>query len=126
MHLCLKLVPDPDRVAAGRRRDHIHLFGPCHRVQEDALTVVEVLDIEEIKTRRVIEILTALGLGGQRVLIVIQDADEKIERSARNLQGVTVLRAGGLNTYDVLRHEKLLMTRAAVEAVEARLGEARE
>ncbi len=97
-----------------------------HRVQEDALTVVEVLDIEEIKTRRVVEILTALGLGGQRVLIVIQDADEKIERSARNLQGVTVLRAGGLNTYDVLRHEKLLMTRAAVEAVEARLGEARE
>jgi large subunit ribosomal protein L4 len=95
-----------------------------HRVQEGCLTVVESLDLEEIKTRRVVEILKTLGLSGQGVLIVIPDADEKVERSARNIHGVSVIRAAGLNTYDVLRHGKLLMTRAAVEAVEARLGEA--
>jgi large subunit ribosomal protein L4 len=95
-----------------------------HRVQEGGLTVVESLDLEEIKTRRVVEILDSLGLRGQGVLIVIPDADEKVERSARNIHGVSVIRAAGLNTYDVLRHGKLLMTRAAVEAVEARLGEA--
>jgi large subunit ribosomal protein L4 len=96
-----------------------------HRVGEGGLTVIEALELDAFRTRRVVEILDALGLGGQRVLIVIADADEKIERSARNLHGVAVIRAGGLNTYDVLRHDKLLMTRAAVEAVEARLGEAK-
>ena len=95
-----------------------------HRVQEGGLTVVEALELAEIKTRRVVEILESLGLSGRGVLIVIADADEKVERSARNIHGVSVIRAGGLNTYDVLRHAKLLMTRAAVEAVEARLGEA--
>ena len=95
-----------------------------HRVEEGGLTVVEALELAEIKTRRVVEILESLGLRGQGVLIVIADADEKVERSARNIHGVSVIRAGGLNTYDVLRHAKLLMTRAAVEAVEARLGEA--
>jgi len=95
-----------------------------HRVVEGALTVVEALELQEIKTRQVTQILASLGLGGQSVLIVIPDADEKLERSARNIHGITVLRAAGLNTYDVLRHGRLLMTRAAVEAVEARLGEA--
>ncbi len=66
--------------------------------------------------------MTRLGLGGAGVLIVIPEADDKVERSARNLHGVSVLRAEGLNTYDVLRHQKLLMTRGAVEAVQARLG----
>jgi large subunit ribosomal protein L4 len=93
-----------------------------HRVAEGDLTVVEALEIEEIKTRRVVEILQSLGLGGQGVLIVIPEADEKVERSARNLRGVSVLRAEGLNTYDVLRHQKLLMTRGAVEVVQTRLG----
>jgi len=93
-----------------------------HRVAEGDLTVVETLELEEIKTRRVVEILQSLGLGGAGVLIVIPEADDKVERSARNLHGVSVLRAEGLNTYDVLRHQKLLMTRGAVEAVQARLG----
>jgi len=56
------------------------------------------------------------------VLVVIGEADERVERSARNLPWVSVLRAEGLNVYDVLRHQELLMTRAAVEAAEARLG----
>ena len=94
------------------------------RAKEGDLTVVEALELEEIKTRRVVEILDSLGLAGKGVLIVIPEEDAKVERSARNLHGVAVLRAEGLNTYDVLRHGKLLMTRGAVEAVEARLGEA--
>ena len=95
-----------------------------HRVREGDLTVVEALELDEIKTRRIVEILASLGLGGQHVLIVIPEADAKVERSARNIHGVSVLRAEGLNTYDVLRHGKLLMTRGAVDAVETRLGEA--
>ena len=47
-----------------------------------------------------------------------------IERSARNLRYVSVIRAAGLNVYDVLRHKKLVLTKAALEAVERRLDDA--
>lgn len=93
-----------------------------HRLQEGSLTVVESLEIEGFRTRRMAEILGGLGLSGQSVLIVIDEADPSVERSARNIHGVGVLRAAGLNVYDVLRHDKLLMTKAGVEAVEKRLG----
>ncbi len=94
------------------------------RLGEGAITVVEEIRIEEFKTKRVLEILEALSLGGGSVLIVIGEADEKLERSARNLPNTSVLRVAGLNVYDVLRHEKLLLTKPAVAAIEARLGDA--
>lgn len=96
------------------------------RQQEGAITVVDELALDEFKTRRIVEILRNLALDGQGVLIVIGEADEKVERSARNLPAVGVLRAAGLNVYDVLRYPRLLMTKAAVAAVEARLGAAQE
>jgi len=93
------------------------------RLGEGAITVVEDLGVEEFKTRRVREILEALSLGGHSVLIVIGEKDEKLEVSARNLPNTCVLRVAGLNVYDVLRHEKLLLTKDAVAAIEARLGD---
>ena len=95
------------------------------RQQEGAITVVDDLALSEFKTRRVAEILGALGLGGESVLIVIAGADEKLETSARNIPRVGVIRVEGLNVYDVLPHAKLVLTRAAVEAVDLRLSEQR-
>lgn len=92
------------------------------RVGEGATTIVESLPCEEYKTKRVAAMLAGLGLGAGRVLIVVDEPDPYLERSARNIHGVTVLRAAGLNVYDVLRHERLLMTKAAVAAVAGRLG----
>jgi large subunit ribosomal protein L4 len=95
------------------------------RREERAITVVEELELPEVKTKRVMQILGALSLEGTGVLIVIDAANEKLERSARNLRNVGVLRAAGLNVYDVLRYPKLLITRSALTAIEARLGEDR-
>jgi len=67
--------------------------------------------------------LSALSLDEAGVLIVVDAPNEKLERSARNLPNVSVLRVAGLNVYDVLRHPKLVMTRAALAAIEERLGE---
>ena len=92
------------------------------RQREAAVTVVEALEIGEFKTRRVAELLRELGLGDASVLIVIEAPDRQLEVSARNLPRVGVIRAEGLNVYDVLRHEKLLLTRGAVAALERRLG----
>ncbi len=96
------------------------------RREEGAITIVEEIELPEIKTRRVAEMLSALSLEGTGVLIVIDGANEKLERSARNLPNVGVLRVAGLNVYDVLRYPKLLITRAALTAIEDRLGQDRK
>jgi len=88
-----------------------------------ALLVLDALMLPEPKTKRMIECLRSLGLDGASVLIVLAGRDEAIERSARNLPGVKVLQAGGLNVYDILAHAHLVMTREALAAVVGRLGE---
>jgi len=94
------------------------------RLEEGAITVLESIELGEFKTKRLVEILRELGFDGTGVLIVTETKDLHLERSARNLPEVKVLRVAGLNVFDVLRYPRLLLTRAAVAAVEARLGEA--
>jgi large subunit ribosomal protein L4 len=95
------------------------------RQGEAAITVVDDFAVGEFKTKRVADALAALGLAGESVLIAIAEADEQLEISARNLPRVSVIRVGGLNVYDVLRHARLVLTRAAVDALELRLSEQR-
>lgn len=109
----------PKKVRSAALRSALSL-----RRSEEAITVVDALPLDEFKTKRVREMLDGLSLAGSGVLIVIDEADEKLERSARNLPNVGVIRVAGLNVYDVLRHEKLLVTRAAVAGIEARLQRA--
>ncbi len=116
-------VPRSHDIALPKKMRRAALRGALSlRVGEGAVTVVEALQLDGFKTRRVAEILKGLGVGGEGVLIVIHEADPFMERSARNLRGVSVVRAAGLNVYDVLRHPKLVATKAAVAAIEQRLG----
>lgn len=89
--------------------------------QEGKLVVVEPEDFSEIKTRLMAEAMAALGVG--KALFVIADRDEKIELSARNLPDVKVLRVDGLNVYDVLRFEHLVLTREALRKIEERFAQ---
>jgi len=57
----------------------------------------------------------------KNALIVIPESDEKVERSARNLHAVKVLRAEGLNVYDLLRYEHLILTEGSLKLLEERL-----
>jgi large subunit ribosomal protein L4 len=96
------------------------------KLRDGALTVVEGFGLSEYKTKRMAEILTGLGLSGKTALIVLEAADPYVEGSARNLRGVGVVRAEGLNVYDVLRHAHVVVTKPALEAIHARLvGEGR-
>jgi large subunit ribosomal protein L4 len=92
--------------------------------REGNITVVDALGLTEYKTKRITQLLRDLSLEGAPVLIVIDAEDAFVERSARNLHHVSVLRVAGLNVYDVLRHQKLLLTKAAVAAISERLGAA--
>lgn len=96
------------------------------RVREEAVRVVDAFGLEEFSTKRMVDILGALGIGGESVLIVIPESDPHVERSARNLPLVSVVQAKGLNVYDVLRHKSVVLTKEAALAVQERLGAASE
>jgi large subunit ribosomal protein L4 len=92
------------------------------RVQESAVTLIDQLSLDGYSTKAMRGILKSLGLEGRSTLVVIDQANPTVEGSARNLPGVSVIRAEGLNVYDVLRHQAMLITRPALDALEARLG----
>jgi len=87
---------------------------------EGKIIVVDRFELEEGKTRIMAQALAELNVDS--ALIVIGQADEKIERSARNLPKVKVLRVEGLNVYDLLRYEHLVLTVGALKTLEERLA----
>lgn len=89
--------------------------------EEGGLTILNELVFNEIKTKAMRETLAALDLKG-RILIVLEGRDEVIEKSARNLPGVTVMSSVGVNVYDLLIHDSVVMTQAAVKLLEEKLG----
>ncbi|GLK66008.1 50S ribosomal protein L4 [Paracoccus kondratievae] len=84
------------------------------------LVIVENLNIAEAKTGAVAK---AVKENGWKRVLVIDGAEvnETFARAARNLEGVDVLPSIGANVYDILRRDTLVLTRAGVEALEARL-----
>jgi len=88
------------------------------RLADDALLVVKNIELPEAKTRHFVKIAGALGL--QKALIVTGDAQEALARSARNIPGITLITAAGLNVYEILKHKQLVLLQDAVEPVQAR------
>lgn len=89
------------------------------KARDGELMVLEALELPGIKTKAFAAVLRALGV--ESALMVIPEKDEVVEKSARNLPWVKVLRVEGLNVYDVLRHEKLILLKGAVEKLEGGL-----
>ena len=84
------------------------------------LVVVDTLDLTDAKTKALGLQLAKAGWG-RKVLVIDGDAvNENFARAAGNLVGINVLPAIGANVYDILKHETLVLTRAAVEKLEAR------
>jgi large subunit ribosomal protein L4 len=84
------------------------------------LVVLEAAELGEAKTKL---LARAIGNLGWKKALVIDGAEvnENFKRAAQNIDGLDVLPSIGANVYDILRREKLVLTRAAVEALEARL-----
>ena len=89
------------------------------KLAEAALTVVDRFDLEQIKTRDFVAVMRSLNMN--KVLIVTDAANENLERSSRNVPGVKVLRAEGLNVYDILKYDRLLLLEPSVQQIEGRL-----
>ncbi len=90
------------------------------RAGEGKLLVLNQFQLKEIKTKSFLEVLSRFGM--EKALIVIGGENFNLERSARNVPGVKVLRVEGLNVYDILHHENLILVKDAVEKIQERLA----
>ena len=89
------------------------------KLREGQLRIVENFELDEIKTKKLVEVLGKLEINGGALIVDGKDND-KLRMSARNLQNHSVLPPEGVNLYDLLRHEHVVLTKGAVEALEAR------
>ena len=93
------------------------------RALNGRMIVVEALELTAPKTKQAKAALEALGV--KHALIVLSDEDQNFYRGARNLAAHKVLALAGLNVFDVLNYDELVMTTKTARAIEARLGAAR-
>ncbi|MFB5663022.1 50S ribosomal protein L4 [Alteribacillus sp. HJP-4] len=87
------------------------------KANSEGIVVVENLQLDAPKTKEMKQILSGLSVD-QKALVVTADYNEQVDYSSRNLQGVTFMTADQLNVLDVLKHDKLVITKDAVEKVE--------
>ncbi|MBM7716932.1 50S ribosomal protein L4 [Siminovitchia sp. FSL H7-0308] len=91
------------------------------KAQEENVLVVEALSFDAPKTKEFVKVLNNLPVG-KKALFVTESTEENVALSARNIPGVTVIDADSLNVLDVVGHNSLVLTKAAVEKVEEVLG----
>ena len=86
------------------------------RVREGNLVVLDQFVLDQPKTKKFVEVLSTLGLDG-KTLIVDSSENGNLVLAARNVQRTKIVRSSDLNIFDLLYHEKLVMSRAADEEV---------
>jgi large subunit ribosomal protein L4 len=84
--------------------------------QEGKLIVLDSFPLEGFKTQKVLEVLKKFKV--ENALIVTDEKNPLLERSARNIPGLQVLRHIGLNVYDILNHEHLILLKPAVQRIQ--------
>ncbi|MBZ6079218.1 50S ribosomal protein L4 [Microvirga puerhi] len=89
------------------------------KAKDASLIVVDEVTLAEPKTRALVERFGKLGLANA-LIIGGAEIEANFQRAARNIPNIDVLPVQGINVYDILRREKLVLTKAAVDALEAR------
>ncbi len=92
------------------------------KARDGQLIVVDSLDLPEGKTKELKSRLGNLGFGKSALVIDGDALNVGFARASSNLENVDLLPAVGANVYDIMRHETLVLTRAAVEKLEARFN----
>ena len=86
------------------------------RVVENKFVVVDELKLDEIKTKKFVEVLKNLNV--EKALVVLNDMDEKVIASAANIPTVKTTMTNSINVYDILKYDSLVITKDAVAAIE--------
>ena len=87
------------------------------KVQDNELVVVEAITTEGYKTKKIAEMLKALG-GAKKALIVLSEVDAQVIASAANIPGVKTAQVNTLNVYDILNADKFIVAKDAVSKIE--------
>ena len=86
-------------------------------VIEKELTVVDKLELKEIKTKSMVKALTALKVEG-KTLIIVPEKNTNVVMSARNIEGVRTVPVNAINVYDIMKYETVILTKSAVAKIE--------
>ena len=92
------------------------------RIRDEQITLIDELSFDVPKTKDMTAILKALKLTGSSLLVATAEHDLNVYKSARNIDRVTVSPVSGLNALNVLQPRRVLMTKAALDALRARNG----
>lgn len=92
------------------------------KARDGQLIVMENLDVKEAKTKSLKEQLGKMGFGKTALVIDGDALNVGFAQASSNLREISLLPAVGANVYDILKHETLVLTRAAVESLEARFN----
>jgi large subunit ribosomal protein L4 len=104
----------PRKVRIGALKSALSLFA-----KEGRLIVLDSLEVAEVKTKAIAATLTTLQ-ADRKSLVVDTAGNEKLVKSLRNLENHQYLPPEGVNVYDLLRHDHLIVSRDAAKALEAR------
>ncbi len=85
-------------------------------VQENKLIVVDELKFDEIKTKNMVNVLNALNVN--KALVVLNENDQNVVCSARNIENVKTALTNTINVYDILKYNTVVVTKAAVATIE--------
>jgi large subunit ribosomal protein L4 len=86
------------------------------KVVDNNIIVLESLDLAAPKTKEVVAMLNAFS--AKKTLIITAEVNENVYKSARNIEGVAVAPVNNINVYDLLKYEKLIVTKEAVSKIE--------
>ena len=92
------------------------------KVSSGDLIVLDNIALEEYKTKKIVAMLGALGANG-KPMIVTEAPDQKVIKSAANIPGVATAPVNAMSVYEILKHDKLILTKAAVASLEEVYGE---
>ncbi len=86
------------------------------KVNEKLMVVVDDIKLETPKTKEVVKMLNAFN--AKKTLIITNNAEENVYKSARNIEGVQIIPVNNINVYDILKYDKVVITKDAVSKIE--------
>jgi large subunit ribosomal protein L4 len=92
------------------------------KLKNDNLIVLENIELKEAKTQALLANIAKLGFGKSALIMDGDTVNDAFSKASSNIPRVNVMPAAGANVYDILNHETLVLTRAAVEKLEARFN----
>lgn len=91
------------------------------KVKDGELMILEDFSLENPKTKEFVNILKNLSLQNTKTLVIVEDTDQNLILSSRNVPGIKVRRADSLNTYELLDNKKIVVLEGSLKVIEEQL-----